>query len=49
MQLAFVNGLFDSNPNPINWKDFETEVLKNKEAMRWFICDARQKVRGIGM
>jgi hypothetical protein len=26
MQLAFVNGLVDSNPNPISRKDF---VLKN--------------------
>ena len=49
MPLAFVNGLVDSNPNAIYRKDFETEVLKNKEVMRWSICDARQKVRGIGM
>ena len=47
MQLAFVNGLVDSNLNPISSKDFETEMLKNKEAVRWFIGDARQKLRGI--
>ena len=33
--------------NPISRSDFETEVLKNKDAVRWFIWHARQKVAGI--
>jgi hypothetical protein len=33
--------------NPISRSDFETEVLKNKDAVRWFIWHARQKVEGI--
>jgi hypothetical protein len=33
--------------NPIPRSDFETEVLKNKDAVRWFIWHARQKVDGI--
>jgi hypothetical protein len=33
--------------NPIPRSDFETEVLKNKDAVRWFIWHARQKIDGI--
>lgn len=32
---------------PISRSDFETEVLKNKDAVRWFIWHARHKVAGI--
>jgi hypothetical protein len=33
--------------NPISRSNFETEVLKNKDAVRWFIWHARRKVDGI--
>ena len=33
--------------NPISRTEFETEVLKNKDAVRWFIWHARHKVDGI--
>lgn len=33
--------------NLISRRDFETEVLKNKDAVRWFIWHARHKVDGI--
>ena len=33
--------------NPISQTEFETEVLKNKDAVRWLIWHARRKVDGI--